>query len=206
MRLSLTVWCITVLSIEPCRYNSFNYTLLAHKRIPAHIHKSAPLGIHVPEYTNLNETETTHHNAFTQRFLNHDCHDFGMIAMIPSPHVGANRQPPLPRHSRGACPVPDTGAGIRGEGKGNITAIISPSWQSWFKNRHSREGGRFLAPLGMTEAREGGMCEGKGGTVPFACVRGRERAKRCSQGMKGGKSRTSFKIMPISVHKRITET
>ena len=88
-------------------------------------------------------------------------------------------------------------------------AIISPSWQSWFKNRHSREGGRFLAPLGMTEAPEGGMCA-KGGeaTIPFACVRARERAKpkepTQEQGMHGaargrqaGRQTTSIPLTPL---------
>ena len=64
MRFSLTVLWITVLSIEPClRLPS------ASKRILAHIRKDAPLGVHVPEYTNPNEIDSMHHNAFSEGFL-----------------------------------------------------------------------------------------------------------------------------------------
>ena len=78
MRLSLTVLWVTVLSIEPCRY-----TLRASKRQPAHIHKDAPLGVHVPEYTNLNESESTHHNAFSEAFSAGTVREEGQAAYLP---------------------------------------------------------------------------------------------------------------------------
>ena len=49
-------------------------------------------------------------------------------------------------------------------------------------------------------SRAGRNPEGKGGAAPFACVRGREQAKRCERGMHGagtGAWQASIPLAPL---------